>query len=66
MSPWCAERAQELGGQGKPLLNYGIGFSACFHAISLKCSRFGKTAFCFPRSRCFEAAGIAYSPPRSL
>ena len=40
--PRCAERAKP--GQGKPVLIMHIGFFACFHAISLKCSRFSKIA----------------------
>ena len=36
--PRCAERAKP--GRGKPVLIMHIGFFACFHTISLKCSRF--------------------------
>ena len=40
--PRCAERAKP--GRGKPVLIMHIGFLACFHAISLECSRFSKIA----------------------
>ena len=40
--PRCAERAKP--GRGKPVLIMHIGFSACFHAISLERSRFSKIA----------------------
>ena len=45
--PRCAERAKP--GRGKPVhvLIMHIGFFACFHAISLECNRFGKTATLF-------------------
>ena len=38
--PRCAEQAKP--GRGKPVLIMHIGFFACFHAISLECSRFSK------------------------
>ena len=38
--PRCAERAKP--GRGKPVLIMHIGFLACFHAISLECSRFSE------------------------
>ena len=38
--PQCAERAKR--GRGKPVLIMHIGLFACFHAISLERSRFGK------------------------
>ena len=38
--PRCAEQAKR--GRGKPVLIMHIGFLACFHAISLECSRFSK------------------------
>ena len=43
--PRCAERAKR--GRGKPVLIMYIGFFACFHVISLKCSRFSKIASFF-------------------
>ena len=43
--PRCAERAKR--GRGKPVLIMHIGFLACFHAISLECSRFSKIATLF-------------------
>ena len=43
--PRCAERAKR--GRGKPVLIMHIGFLACFHAISLERSRFGKIASSF-------------------
>ena len=53
-------------GRGKPVLIMHIGFFACFHAISLKHSRFSKIAtfFSFPCST--EAVGIAHKPSCSL
>ena len=43
MPPRCAEQTRV--GQGKPLLNYHIGFLACFHAISPECNQ--KSPFIF-------------------
>ena len=41
--PGCAERAKR--GRGKPVLIMHIGFFACFHAISLECSRFSNVQY---------------------
>ena len=43
--PRCAERAKP--GRGKPVLIMHIDFLACFHAISLECSRFSKIVTLF-------------------
>ena len=43
--PRCAERAKP--GRGKPVLIMHIGFFTCFHAISLKSSRFSKIGTLF-------------------
>ena len=43
--PQCAEQAKP--DSGKPVLIMHIGFFVCFHAISLKCSRFSKIATLF-------------------
>ena len=43
--PPCAERDNR--DRGKPVLIMHIGFFACFHAISLECSRFSKIATLF-------------------
>ena len=45
--PRCAERAKPGGGTCKPVLIMHIGFFACFHAISLECSRFSKISTLF-------------------
>ena len=64
----CTEQAKP--GQGKPILimynNFFIGFFACFHAISLKHSRFISKNRYFSCPCSTEAVGIAHKPPRSL
>ena len=58
--PRCAERAKP--GRGKPVLIMHIGFFACFHAISLKRSRFNKITILFLCPCSTEAVGIAHKP----
>ena len=43
--PWCAEQAKP--DRGKPVLIMHIGFSTCFHTISLEHSRFSKVTTLF-------------------
>ena len=62
--PRCTERAKP--GRGKPVLIMHIGFFACFHAISLECSRFRKSPHYFSCPCSTEAVGIAHKLPRSL
>ena len=62
--PRFAERAKP--GRGKPVLIMHIGAFACFHAISLKRSRFSKIATLISCPCSTEVVGIAHRPPRSL